>query len=146
MFSHDLERMKVSLLAKALAEFVYLHRDERANFEWPDVPEGFSSIGVFPALDGHGRWLYFRVGDTVAAPKELLESRIAEKNARLTEYREAASEVWLLILNNLFLGPGEVCLRDEDLAQWSFRSDFDKVLVFERQPGGSGRVIELRRY
>ena len=82
VFSHDLERMKVSLLAKALAEFVYLHRDERANFEWPDVPEGFSSIGVFPALDGHGRWLYFRVGDTVAAPKELLESLIAEKNAR----------------------------------------------------------------
>jgi hypothetical protein len=51
----------------------------------------------------------------------------------------------LLIVNDLFLGPGEVCLRSEDLAQWAFDFAFDKVLLFERQPGGSGKVIKLRR-
>lgn len=51
----------------------------------------------------------------------------------------------MLIVNDLFLGPGEVCLRSEDLAQWAFDFAFDKVLLFERQPGGSGKVIKLRR-
>lgn len=44
-----------------------------------------------------------------------------------------------------FLGPGEVRVRLEDVMQWTFEFDFDKVLFFERQPGGTGTVIELLR-
>lgn len=79
------------------------------------------------------------------ASKEALDVRIAEKNAKLNDYRKIASEVWLLIVNDLFLGPGEVTVHLEDLTRWTFDFDFDKVLFFERQPGGTGKVIELLR-
>lgn len=39
----------------------------------------------------------------------------------------------------------EVCVHLEALTQWTFDFDFDKVLFFERQPGGTGKVIELLR-
>lgn len=31
------------------------------------------------------------------------------------------------------------------LVEWKFVFDFEKVLVFLREPGGSGKVIELQR-
>lgn len=144
VFSRYAERMKVGALGKQLADFVYSHRDDDADFAWPHVPEGYIHIGVFPALDAQGRWLYFRRGNTVLAQKELIEERIAEKNERVVDYRARASEVWLLIVNDLFLGPGEVFVRPDDLARWTFSTAFDKVLLFSHQPGGSGDVIELR--
>lgn len=52
--------------------------------------------------------------------------------------------MWVLIVNDLFLGPGEVTVGAQDLTQWTFDFAFDKVLLFERQPGGSGKVTELR--
>jgi len=79
------------------------------------------------------------------ASKLLVDERIREKNANIAAYRSKAREVWLLLVNDLFLGSGEVVLRNEDVAQWTFDSKFDRLLLFERQPGGSGRVIELRR-
>lgn len=44
-------------------------------------------------------------------PKELLKTRIAEKNRRIADYRLVAPEVWLLIVNDQFLGPGDVYAR-----------------------------------
>jgi hypothetical protein len=76
----------------------------------------------------------------------LIAAVIAEKNAHLPKYRKIAGEVWLLIVNDLFLGPGEVCARKDHLAEWTFTFDFDKVLLFSRQPGNSGEVIELRSH
>ena len=64
---------------------------------------------------------------------------------RVVDYRTVAREVWLLLVNDLFLGPGEVSVYEDDLKDWTFDFSFDKVLVFRRQPGGSGEVIELRR-
>ena len=76
---------------------------------------------------------------------ELIQAYIAAKNERLGDYRKTASKVWLLIVNDLFLGAGEVCVHREKIAHCTFDFDFDKVLFFERQPGGSGKVVELRR-
>jgi len=145
VFSLDAAQMKVGVLAKTLADFVYQHRDDDKSFEWNEVPKGYYHIGVFPSTDGRGCWRYFRAGDTVPVSRELIGGRIAEKNARVSDYRAHASEVWLLIVNDLFIGPGEVSVRPEVLAQWTFPRSFDKVLLFERQPGGSGQVIELQR-
>ena len=72
-------------------------------------------------------------------------SRIAEKNRRVKEYKLSAPEVWLLIVNDRFLGAGEVYARPDHLAQWKFLFDFDKVLLFLREPGGTGEVIEIQR-
>jgi hypothetical protein len=49
-------KLKVGMLAESLADFVYAHRDANANFDWPDVPEGYIHIGVFPAVDPPSRW------------------------------------------------------------------------------------------
>jgi hypothetical protein len=43
------------------------------------------------------------------------------------------------------LGPGEVYARPEYLAQWKFAFDFEKALLFSREPGGGGEVVELQR-
>lgn len=48
-------------------------------------------------------------------------------------------------VNDLFLGPGEVSVYEDDLKDWTFDFSFDKVLGFRRQPGGSAEVIELRQ-
>jgi hypothetical protein len=48
-------------------------------------------------------------------------------------------------VNDQFLGPGEVYARPDHLAQWEFTFDFDKVLLFSREPGGGGEVIEIQR-
>jgi hypothetical protein len=112
------------------------------------LPPGYSHIGVFPRRDvdpADGSWRYFCASSTELASKELLDERVREKNARLAEYRLKVGEVWLLLVNDLFLGPGEVAVRDEDIAQWSFASDFDRLVLFQRQPGGSGKVSELRQ-
>ncbi|HXJ91626.1 MAG TPA: hypothetical protein VMT20_01950 [Terriglobia bacterium] len=75
----------------------------------------------------------------------MIAERIAEKNGRVKVYRLSATEVWLLIVNNRFLGPGEVYVRPDDLAQWKFPFDFDKVLMFLREADGTGEVIEIQR-
>jgi hypothetical protein len=48
-------------------------------------------------------------------------------------------------VNDQFLGPGEVYARPDNLAHWKFPFDFDKVLLFSREPGGTGEVIEIQR-
>jgi hypothetical protein len=53
--------------------------------------------------------------------------------------------VWLLIVNDQFLGAGEVYARRDHLAQWKFAYGFEKVLLFSREPGGGGEVIEVQR-
>ena len=63
----------------------------------------------------------------------------------VSEVEWVAREVWLLLVNDLFLGPGEVSVYEDDLKDWTFDFSFDKVLGFRRQPGGSAEVIELRR-
>nr|QIQ10809.1 hypothetical protein GLBDPPGF_00015 [uncultured bacterium] len=149
VFSLDADEMDVETLAQNLADFVYNHRHANQNFEWHDheLPKGYINIGVFPPFDFEpaGDWRYFRVFSTTLATREQIAARIDSKNGRIAHYRAVASEVWLLIVNDLFLGPGEVAVRDDDLASWAFGYAFDKVLLFQRQPGGSGRVIELRR-
>lgn len=150
VFSHHADDMSVDELAASLADFVFDHRDTDASYSWNDdagMPKGYCHIGVFhpSEWEADGVWRYFKGFDGGSVEKDMLDSRIFDKNRRLTDYRKAASVVWLLIVNDLFLGPGEVHLRDDQLARWVFDFAFDKVVVFERQPGGSGRVIELPR-
>jgi hypothetical protein len=109
------------------------------------LPEGYSYVAIHNARDSSGQWLTFKAFDTTLAPKELIEARIAEKLLRLPEYRKAAPENWLLIVNDRFLGAGEVYARADHVAQWKFAFDFEKVLMFLREPGGSGEVIEVQR-
>lgn len=150
VFSDDAEDIHVDELARGLADFVYANQDANRNISWHecrDLPSGYIQIGVFAPFDfePEGNWRYFRGFSVERASRELIAGRIAEKNARMALYRQAASEVWLLIVNDRFLGPGEVWVRADELAQWTFDFAFDKVLLFERQPGGTGDVIELRR-
>ncbi len=132
-------------LAKSLADFVYANRTHRGKGLERGLPRGFCHIGIHDPLETGGRWRGVRAFDTIVAEKELLAGCIAAKNARLKEYRLSAPHVWLLIVNDRFLGPGEVYARPDHVAQWKFRFEFDRVLLFLREPGGSGEVVDLHR-
>jgi hypothetical protein len=118
---------------------------EMKNGAWQLFERGFLHVGVHDPLHDCGRWAWIRGFHTTLAPEGLLRACIEDKDVRVADYRRAADEVWLLIINDMFLGPGEVYVRPDDLAQWAFPFSFDKVLVFSRQPGGSGTVFELLR-
>ncbi len=139
------EDVSVNDLTTSLAKFVHAHRTGKGmNFK-EDLPESYCSIGIFEPigiLEGH--WRSVRAFDVTTADEELVKGCIAEKTQRVPAYRLAAPEVWLLIINDHFLRPGEVRTDPDHLAEWGFKSDFDKVLLFLRHAGGSGQVIELQ--
>jgi hypothetical protein len=147
-FAPNIEDLGFNLLVNGLVDFVHLHREEKTGcFNWNDceLPEGYCYVAIHEAREPMGQWRTFKAFDTTLAPRELIASRIAEKLLRLPEYRKAARENWLLIVNDRFLGAGEVYARADHVAEWKFAFDFDKVLLFLRDPGGSGEVIEIQR-
>ena len=139
------ESGRFNVLTKSLAEFVYGNRAAKGTGFERHLPKGFCHIGIIEPLRDEPRWISVRAFETIIAPKELIDARIAEKNARVNDYRRSVPEVWLLIINNQFLGPGEIYARPDLLAGWKFHFDFDKVLLFLREPGGTGEIIELTR-
>jgi hypothetical protein len=139
------ENVVFNVLTKSLADFVYANRTHRGSGLKRNLPSGYCHIGIHEPLVPGGRWHAVRAFDTILVPRELLASRIAEKNSRVPDYRLSAPEVWLLIVNDRFLGPGEVYARPDHLCQWQFPFDFDKVLLFLREAGGTGEVIEIQR-
>ena len=132
VFSVEARDLSLRALAISLAEFVYAYRSSKGSGFQGDLPKGYRDIGILKPLMPTGLWRGMSAFDTALASKELLESRIAEKNRRLSDYRLSASEVWLLIVNDRFLGPGEVYARPDHLAEWRFAFDFEKVLLFSR--------------
>ncbi len=138
---------KVSLdkLTYSLAEFVYAHRSSKGSSSAGDRCLRATSIGVYaPRVPGEC-WHSVTAFDTAIETKGLLESRIADKNQHVADYRRATPEVWLLIINDRFLGPGEVYVRPDHAAAWEFIFDFERVLLFLREAGGGGEVVELRQ-
>ena len=141
-FSIEAEKARSKVLIDTLVRFVQTHGKSKVS----RFPEGYCYIGVHSPLEPTGRWRDVRAFDTTVAPEQLLNSRIVEKNGRVADYRRlAASAVWLLIVNDQWLGPGEVYARPEDIVRWKFDFDFEKVLLFSREPGGHGEVFELQR-
>jgi hypothetical protein len=109
---------------------------------------GYCHFGILeprPQIDSTGRWHGVRAFDMEIASKQHIECRIASKSPRLATYRKAATVVWLLIVNDQFLGSGEVYVRPDDLAEWRFKFEFEKVLLFAREHGGGGKVFDLQR-
>jgi hypothetical protein len=136
VFSRRAADVAFKQLANSLVEFVYERRKNRGICPAKDLPEGYCHIGIHAPveqIDPTGHWYCARAFDTAIAPKELVEFRIAEKNARLADYRLAAAEVWLLIINDQFLGAGQVCVRPDHLAGWKFSFDFENDLPPENQ-------------
>ena len=147
-FAPETESVGFRQLSKGLANFVHANRpDHGSSFDWNDceLPDGYCYIAIHPAREPIGHWRTFKGFDSTLASKELLESCIAKKNLRLPDYHRTTGEVWLLIVNDQFLGAGEVHARPDHLAQWKFTFTFEKVLLFSREPGGGGEVIELQR-
>ncbi len=140
------ESVSVKDLTTSLVKFVHTHQNEKGtNFD-EDLPQGYCSIGIFEPIgipEGNGRSV--RAFDVASGTKDMIETCIAQKMQRAPAYRVATPEVWLLIVNDHFLGPGEVRTDPDRLAEWRFNSDFDKVLLSLRQADGGGRVIELQR-
>jgi hypothetical protein len=148
VFSKRAEDVSFPILVNALVEHVRSHRAERRSREWPEVPDGYAYIAIrepLPRGERSGLWRATQAFDKVAVSRELVEARIANKNTRVADYRLHASEVWLLLVNDQFLGPGGVYAKAEQLHPWTLTFDFDKLLLFSHELDGNGEVIELRR-
>jgi len=147
VFASETEHVRFHKLAGGLASFVYNNQVARGDFDWNecDLPDGYSHIHLFPPRTLTGTWRTYKAFGSSLAPKELIDSRITEKNGRITEYRLVADEVWLLVVNDQFLGAGEVYARPDHVSQWKFASRFDRTLLFSRERDGSGELIELDR-
>lgn len=130
-FSPHASTIPFEVLTKSLVNFVHQHNPGSSSSR--DLPKGYCYIGIqTPRREPLGHWHGPRAFDVVRAAKPLLDARIAEKNQQVAGYRAVARTVWLLIVNDQFLGPGEVIVRADDLAAWSFNFAFDKVLFFLR--------------
>jgi hypothetical protein len=146
-FDRHAKTTKFHELTNSLAEFVYRNRTSMGSSFKRNLPTVYCYIGIFDPLrviDPTGRWWVAAGFDGAVAAKDLIASRIQEKNERLPDYRASAPENWLLIVNDQFLGHGEVYARPDDLARWTFPFDFEKVLLLILPPGGGGQVMELR--
>jgi len=146
-FAPRREEPRLSALVDGLVDFVWSHNAEDKCFNWNDhdLPEGYCYVAIHPAQEHLAHWRTFGVFDTTLAPRELVAAQIAEKQARLPDYRNAVPENWLLLVNDRFLGAGEVYVREDQARQWEFAFDFERVFLFLRDPGGTGEVIEIRR-
>jgi hypothetical protein len=147
-FSRAATDVDPNQLIRSLVDFVYAHRDSRGVCAANDLPRGYCHIGIHEPhleIDSAGRWHGSRAFGVEIASQQLIAACVAKKGKRFGTYREAATTVWLLVVNDQFLGPGEVYVRPEDLSEWEFSFEFEKVLLFAREPGGGGRVFELRR-
>jgi hypothetical protein len=145
-FSRSAVDVDPNQLTRSLVDFVYARRESRGICAARDLPNGYCHIGIHEPhlqIDSAGRWHGCRAFDVEIASKQLIEGCIAKKSRRLGTYREAATFIWLLVVNDQFLGPGEVFVRPNDLADWEFNFEFEKVLLFAREPGGGGKVFEL---
>ncbi len=145
-FSDRAESLSFKNLKRSLAKFVLNNSNKDETVFTRNLPEGYCHIGIFAPLEPSGRWRGFVGFDTVITPKELIEDRILVKNNRVPEYRVSSPEVWLLIVNDQILGAGEVYTDPDHLATWKFDFDFEKVLLFLREPGGTGKVFELQNH
>jgi len=146
-FARRIQELRLGVLVAGLVDFVRAHNCENRCFNWneDDLPEGYCYIAIHSVQEHLAQWRTTMAFDTTLAPKELVGARIAEKLSRLQQYRNAVPENWLLLVNDRFLGAGEVYVRDDHARQWEFAFDFNKVLLFLRDPGGTGEVIEIRR-
>ncbi len=136
-------------LRKSLVQFVQTHRGIReVEFDSRELPEGYCYIDILdplPDTDATGSWTSGKGFTTELASEQSIATRISEKNSKLSDYRISAPVVWLLIINDQSMGPGQVYATPQDIAKWTFNFDFDKVLLFSRELGGNGEVFELQR-
>lgn len=138
--------MRVDELVNSLVDFVYRHRHERGEIPDERLPRGWCHIALhepFGKQPADCAWPVSRAIHTVLGARELVDERITEKNARVADYRTQVATVWLLIVNNRYLGPGEIYLRPDVITNERFQFAFDKVLVFLRDTGGEGEIVEL---
>jgi hypothetical protein len=145
----DRNPQRASDLARAVAGFVRDHRrcDRQVTFyEAGDldipIPPGLTGINIASPLPGPPRaWAGGGVGQTILVSHALLDQAIKEKGARVASYRAKSSEVWLLIVCDLFPASMSFAVPD-DIGEWEFTFAFDKILFLSR---ADMKVWPLRR-
>ncbi len=152
-FGPDASDMRTEQLTKSLVEFVWERRKSRgSHFDVSELPDGYASIDIddpLPDIDPQGKWRSGSPCSREIASQELLDQVIAGKNRKLPAYRKSTPTVWLLIVSDEFHGPGrgagEVYVDPDDLAEWRFEFNFDRIMLFSRGLGGAGQVSQLQR-
>lgn len=133
-------RQDLEATASAIAQFVLArYRPEARTAVYREgsptvrLPPGLGVLGVATPLLGLRRsWFLGALGNTVLLTRDLLAGEISKKSMRVPRYREKASEVWLLIVADLFPSSASFSV-PEAVANWEFDFAFDRVLLFSRE-------------
>lgn len=128
-------------LPRLLAEFVcanYPAEDKVLMFNKkhlaPTSISGFVDVmSIAPPLPGRTRsWTAGMHGQTILLTDNLLAQAISKKNRKIASYRDRVSEVWLLIVADLFPPSASFSVPNE-VDGWRFEFKFDRVLLLSRE-------------
>jgi len=133
-------RRRTEQLAQSFAEFVCANRPKdgrvlafRESDRMSTLPAGFGSVSIAPSLSEHCRpWFAGGVGQTMPLTYDLLAQAISAKNSKFANYRSRASEVWLLVVADLFPSSTSFSV-PADIETWHFDHEFDQVLLLSRE-------------
>jgi hypothetical protein len=129
--------------AALLSEFVAKHAIEGGGFD-DYLPDGFSYIGIHPtATNRAGQWLPTTAHNAELITKPLIESCLRKKARKLDQYRRSISEVWLLMVYNVF-DEGHAHFLEDGLKDARLDLAFTRAFLFVRGSAGMGKVIALQ--
>ncbi|MGP0075300.1 MAG: hypothetical protein ACLPWF_25590 [Bryobacteraceae bacterium] len=144
-FSSEINLSEWKLAAKQLAEFVFREAPHVPVNGKPykfgvDARTGFQQINIRPSLAGRAEWIEASENDR---PQELLyqtvKNNVEAKSQKLTQYESMPLGTWLLMVVDPFPRAAYICV-PKDIDSWTFRSDFEKILMFSRE---EHRVLEF---
>jgi len=134
------EKQKKEQFAQAFSEFVRTNYPEdgkvllfRESEPMSTLPSGFGAVSIAPPLpDGYRPWFAGGVGKTKLLTFDFLAEVISAKSPLVAGYRSRTSEVWLLIVVEIFPFSASFSVPAE-VDTWRFDHEFDQVLLLSRQ-------------
>jgi hypothetical protein len=140
VYFSDRERMEIQRTALTLVGFVRAHPVE--SCQTFDLPGGAGIIRIAQPFGGQApRWTCGESGREAVLTQTQLAGIIQRKNADLPRYRQRYDTSWLVIASTLFPLSASFTV-PTDIERWSFKFDFDKILLLAEPVG---KVFVVRR-
>lgn len=146
----NLKKHKKNILVSEISNFVFLNRNsDKENFEIPEAIENyFESITIYPTPDYEEEMIWQVVEAAIISVNEItLKNIIEKKEEKLSEYRNYAKKIWLVIYSSPLpcvgspdIGRTSTCGHISSQFKNKFITNFDKVIFFDR---GTKQYLEI---
>ena len=122
--------------------------DRTSKYGDMNLPTKIESIYIHNATGRLEEGLWYAGISTKVKPLSIasISQRLMAKNLKLPFYNHACKETWLVIIQNSFLMSSSYDPHTaREALKHSYKSDFDRVFVFERSEGGV-TLLRTKRY